>query len=91
MATQTHAERTEILAPTGLTPMLTTDELRAYFGVSLWTVNEWRKTGCPMERLPGGRRRFDLTKVKTWLAEQDEAAAQNRAEISRKGVAARAS
>ncbi|MCI3153187.1 DNA-binding protein [Streptomyces sp. GB4-14] len=90
MTAQTLAERAEILAPTGLQPMLTTDQLRAYFGVSLWTVNEWRKNGCPMERIPGGRRRFNLADVKAWLAEQAEDAAQVRAEVARKGVAARA-
>ncbi|MFD8251947.1 helix-turn-helix domain-containing protein [Streptomyces werraensis] len=90
MTAQTLAERAEILAPTGLQPMLTTDQLRAYFGVSLWTVNEWRKAGCPMERIPGGRRRFNLADVKAWLAEQADDAAQVRAEVARKGVAARA-
>ncbi|MER6832646.1 helix-turn-helix domain-containing protein [Streptomyces albogriseolus] len=90
MTAQTLAERAEILAPTGLQPMLTTDQLRAYFGVSLWTVNEWRKNGCPMERIPGGRRRFNLADVKAWLAEQADDAAQVRAEVARKGVAARA-
>lgn len=87
--TQTLAERAEILAPTGLAPLLTTDQLRAYFGISLWTVNEWRKSGCPMERIPGGRRRFSLDAVKAWLAEQDEDIAQTRAEVARKGAAAR--
>jgi phage terminase Nu1 subunit (DNA packaging protein) len=87
---QTIAERAEILAPTGLEPMLTTDQLRAYFGIGLWQVNQWRQKGCPMERLPGGRRRFNLTEVKKWLAEQAEPAAQARAEVARKGVAARA-
>ena len=90
MASQTLAERAEILAPTGLTPMLTTAELRAYFGISPWTVNEWRKNGCPMERIPGGRRRFNLAAVKDWLSAQDEDGAQTRAEVARKGVAARA-
>lgn len=90
MATQTLAERSKTLAPTGLEPLLTTDELRAYFGISAWTVNEWRKAGCPMERIPGGRRRFNLAAVKEWLAAQDEDHAQARAEVARKGVAARA-
>lgn len=89
MTTQTLAERAEILAPTGLEPMLTTDQMRAYFGISLWTVNEWRKAGCPMERMPGGRRRFNLAAVKEWLAAQDEEIAQARAEVARKGAAAR--
>lgn len=89
MATQTLAERTEILAPTGLSPLLTTAELRAHYAVSAWTVNEWRKAGCPMERIPGGRRRFNLADVKAWLAEQDENGAEISAERARKAVAAR--
>lgn len=90
MATQTLAERTEILAPTGLAPLLNTEQLRAHYGVSAWTVNEWRKKGLPFERLPGGIRRFDLAKVQAWLEAQTEGAAQARAELSRKAVAGRA-
>lgn len=89
MTAQTLAERSEILAPTGLAPLLNTDELRAHFGISAWTVNEWRKAGCPMSRLPGGRRRFDLAAVKAWLAAQDEAGAETSAERARKAVAGR--
>lgn len=90
MATQTLAERTEILRPTGLSPLLNTAELRAHYGVSNWTVNEWRKKGCPFERLPGGIRRFNLAAVQAWLESHNESAAQARAELSRKGVAGRA-
>jgi phage terminase Nu1 subunit (DNA packaging protein) len=90
MATQTIAERTELLASAGIAPLLNTEQLMAHYGVSNWTVNEWRKKGCPVERLPGGIRRFDLAQVRAWLAEQSENAAQARAELSRKGVAARA-
>lgn len=90
MATQTLAERTEILRPAGISPLLTTDELRAHYGVSNWTVNEWRKKGCPFERLPGGIRRFNLAKVQEWLASQSEDAAQARAELAAKAVAGRA-
>ncbi|MEU6496403.1 MULTISPECIES: terminase small subunit [unclassified Streptomyces] len=89
MTAQTVAERAEILAPTGLAPLLTSDQLRAYFGISLWTVNEWRKAGCPMQRIPGGRRRFNLAAVQTWLAAQDAEIAESRAEVVRKAVAAR--
>lgn len=90
MATQTLAERTELLAAVGLSPLLNTAELMAHYGVSNWTVNEWRKKGCPFERLPGGIRRFNLAHVTAWLESQDEDAAQARAELSRKGVAGRA-
>lgn len=87
---QTITERTEILRPTGLSPLLNTEQLRAYYGVGNWTVNEWRKNGLPFERLPGGMRRFNLAHVQAWLEEQSEDAAQARAELSRKAVAGRA-
>lgn len=90
MATQTLAERIEILRPTGLTPLLNSAELQAHYGVSNWTVNQWRKKGCPFERLPGGIRRFNLAHVQAWLESQSEGAAQARAELSRKAVAGRA-
>lgn len=90
MTTQNFAERTEILRPAGIAPLLTTAELRAHYNVSNWTVNEWRKKGCPFERLPGGIRRFNLAKVQEWLSSQSEDAAQARAELSRKAVAGRA-
>lgn len=90
MATQTLAERTETLRPIGLSPLLTTDELMAHYGVSNWTVNEWLKKGCPVERLPGGRRRFNQADVKAWLEAHADAAAETSAERSRKAVAGRA-
>jgi phage terminase Nu1 subunit (DNA packaging protein) len=89
MATQTLAERTEILRPAGISPLLDTAELRAHYKVSNWTVNEWRKKGLPFQRLPGGIRRFNLDHVEQWLASQSEDAAQARAELSRKGVVGR--
>lgn len=89
MATQTLAERTEILRPTGLSPLLDTAELRAHYKISAWTVNEWRKKGLPFERLPGGIRRYSLDAVQQWLESQSEDAAQARAELSRKGVIGR--
>jgi phage terminase Nu1 subunit (DNA packaging protein) len=70
MATQTLAERTEILAPTGLSPLLTTAQLQARYGVSNWTVNEWVKNGCPVEPTAFRGRRFDLAKVEKWMAER---------------------
>ncbi|MFJ5967947.1 hypothetical protein [Streptomyces sp. NPDC093060] len=72
MATQTLAERSKTLAPTGLTPLLTTAQLMAYYGVSNWTVNEWVKAGCPLEDTPFRGRRFDLDRVKTWVSEQSQ-------------------
>ncbi|MBL1107390.1 hypothetical protein JK361_22750 [Streptomyces sp. 5-8] len=72
MATQTLAERTEILAPTGLSPLLTTAQLMARYGVSNWTVNEWVKAGCPVEPTAFRGRRFDLAAVQAWMAERSE-------------------
>ncbi|MEU9792945.1 hypothetical protein AB0E27_20345 [Streptomyces sparsogenes] len=69
MATQTLAERAETLRPTGLTPLLTTAQLMARYGVSNWTVNEWVKRGCPVEPTPFRGRRFDLERVKAWITE----------------------
>lgn len=68
MATKTLTERTEVLRPLGITPLLTTDQLMAYYGVSNWTVNEWVKNGCPLEETPFRGRRFDLDRVKAWVA-----------------------
>ena len=72
MATQTLAERAETLRPTGLSPLLTTAQLMAYYGVSNWTVNEWVKGGCPLEDTPFRGRRFDLDRVKAWVSEQSQ-------------------
>jgi hypothetical protein len=79
MATQTLAERTEILAPIGLSPLLTTVQLMARYGVSNWTVNEWVKTGCPVEPTAFRGRRFDLAKVERWMATKDADQAADRA------------
>jgi len=72
MATQTLAERFETLRPTGLSPLLTTAQLMARYGVSNWTVNEWVKNGCPVEPTKFRGRRFDLAKVEAWMAEGEE-------------------
>ncbi|MFF9910661.1 helix-turn-helix domain-containing protein [Streptomyces sp. NPDC013457] len=75
MATQTLAERTEILRPAGISPLLTTAQLMALYGVSNWTVNEWVKNGCPLEPTAFRGRRFDRDRVRAWMAEQDTALA----------------
>jgi phage terminase Nu1 subunit (DNA packaging protein) len=64
----TLAARTETLRPTGLAPLLTTEQLQALYGVSNWTVNEWVKRGCPVEPTPFRGRRFDLERVQAWIA-----------------------
>lgn len=66
--------------PAGLLPLLTQPELETYYGVSDWTVLRWIEAGMPVERLrrTGQKkevRRFDLTAVKAWMAEQDQLAA----------------
>lgn len=71
----TLAERAETLRTTGLTPLLTTAQLMARYGVSNWTVNEWVKAGCPVEPTAFRGRRFDLDAVRTWMAERAQLAA----------------
>lgn len=66
--------------PAGLLPLLTQPELETYYQVSDWTVLRWIEAGMPVERLrrTGQKkevRRFDLTAVKAWMAEQDQMAA----------------
>lgn len=71
----TLAERTEVLRPVGVTPLLTTAQLQARYGVSNWTVNEWVKDGCPVEPTAFRGRRFDLDAVRAWMADRQLAAA----------------
>ncbi|MFB6813061.1 hypothetical protein ACFCV8_00740 [Streptomyces sp. NPDC056347] len=73
MATLT--DRTETLRAVGLTPLLTTAQLQARYGVSNWTVNEWVKAGCPVEPTAFRGRRFDLDKVAAWMASERQLAA----------------
>lgn len=70
MATLT--ERTETLRAVGLTPLLTTAQLQARYGVSNWTVNKWVQDGCPVEPTRFHGRRFDLARVRAWMAAADE-------------------
>lgn len=74
MATTSLTERVEVLAPTGLRPLLTTAQLQARYGVSNWTVNEWVKRGCPVEPTPFRGRRFDLDRVKQWITTEKNTA-----------------
>jgi len=70
MATQTLAERSKTLAPTGLSPLLNTAQLMALYGVSNWTVNQWVQKGCPVEPTAFRGRRFNPDAVRTWMAAQ---------------------
>ncbi|MEV7470448.1 hypothetical protein AB0O20_28685 [Streptomyces kronopolitis] len=77
MATQTLPERTATLAAVGLTPLLTTAQLMARYGVSNWTVNQWVQRGCPVEPTPFRGRRFDLDQVAAWIAEDTAEGAES--------------
>lgn len=69
-------ERREALAATGLTPLLTTKQLAAYYGVDRWTVNEWLKKGLPTKPIAIKRgHRFDLNAVEAWMAGETAQAA----------------
>lgn len=64
-------DRASVLRPTGVTPLLTTTQLAAYYGVTPWTVNEWVKAGCPTEPMRVRGRRFDLDKVRGWQLDDE--------------------
>lgn len=68
MATKTPADRAASL-PTGVTPLLTLPQLAAYYGVSTWVIRQWMKRGCPTEPTAFRGQRFDLARVKAWVAE----------------------
>jgi phage terminase Nu1 subunit (DNA packaging protein) len=72
-------------------PLLKQRELQDYYGVSDWTVNKWVRDGCPVERLRGGGRRFDLEAVKAWHAEDADTARSARATRSARALSARIS
>ncbi|WP_301126864.1 hypothetical protein [Streptomyces cacaoi] len=74
MATLT--ARAATLAPAGLSPLLKQQELEAYYGVSDWTVNQWVQRGCPVEPTPFRGRRFDLDRVRAWVEQDAQRAAQ---------------
>lgn len=66
--------------PAGLLPLLSQPQLETYYGVSDWTVLKWIRKGLPEEPFEGGGRRFDLLKVRAWMAENDpEFADEDRA------------
>lgn len=58
--------------PAGLVPLLTQKQLETYYDVSDWQVLQWLKAGMPEEPYAGRGRRFDLAKVRTWMAERTE-------------------
>lgn len=73
------AERVTPL-PAGLVPLLTQRQLETYYGVSDWLVIQWIKAGMPVKyvKTPTAtykKRRFDLSAVESWHADQDQLAA----------------
>lgn len=64
--------------PAGTTlplPLMTQKELQLHFRISKWTADRWvSERGCPVIRLPGGGKRFDLAAVSDWLTAQPAAA-----------------
>ena len=56
--------------PAGLVPLLTQREFETYYGVSDWQVLKWIREGMPVEPFAGRQKRFDLDKVRDWMAEQ---------------------
>ncbi|MFE5628434.1 hypothetical protein [Streptomyces sp. NPDC056543] len=70
-------KKTDRLAPlpAGLLPLLSQPQLETYYDVSDWTVLKWIREGLPVEPFAGGGRRFDLEKVRAWMAAHDPEAA----------------
>ncbi len=57
--------------PAGLSPLLTQKQLETHYGVSDWTVRQWVDAGMPREPFAGRGFRFDLDKVRAWMAQHD--------------------
>jgi phage terminase Nu1 subunit (DNA packaging protein) len=54
--------------PAGLLPLLDQQQLETYYDVSDWQVLKWIEQGLPVEPYAGRGRRFDLAKVRDWMA-----------------------
>jgi len=67
----TKAERRAPL-PAGLIPLLTQKQLETYYDISDYTLLQWIDKGLPVEPFGGRGRRFDLDKVRDWMAEHGE-------------------
>lgn len=61
-----------VALPAGLLPLLTMRQLETRYGVSDWQVLRWIEQGLPTEPFVGRQRRFDLTKVQDWMAQQQD-------------------
>lgn len=77
--------------PAGLTPRLKTSQLARLHSVSVSTVGNWVRKGCPFHRIPGGDRRFDPSEVQAWIDEQADGVGEITSERMRRARAARAS
>jgi hypothetical protein len=55
--------------PDGVKPLWKQPQLEEYYGVSNWTVNQWIQRGCPIEPTAFHGRRFDIDKVRAWMAD----------------------
>lgn len=54
--------------PAGLLPLLDQKQLETYYDVSDWQILQWIQQGMPEEPYAGRGRRFDLDKVRDWMA-----------------------
>ncbi len=61
--------------PAGLIPLIDRRQLETYYTVSPYQVQKWIDAGLPTEPFNGRGDRFDLNKVRAWMAEQDQLAA----------------
>ncbi|MFF9285453.1 hypothetical protein [Streptomyces griseosporeus] len=66
------SDRRVVALPAGLLPLLDQRELETYYGVSDWTVRRWVEAGMPREPFGARGFRFDLNKVRAWMAEHEE-------------------
>ncbi|MDJ0460651.1 hypothetical protein [Streptomyces sp. H27-C3] len=62
-----------VALPAGLLPLLSKPQFETYYGVSDWQVTKWIAAGMPFEPFAGRQKRFDLTVIRPWMAENDPA------------------
>ncbi|WP_129307949.1 hypothetical protein [Streptomyces sp. L2] len=61
-----------VALPGGLLPLVDQQQLETYYDVSDWQVLKWLREGMPEEPYAGRGRRFDLNKVRDWMAKQSD-------------------
>jgi len=52
-------------------PLVTTLEAANRLGCHPDTMRDWAKSGCPHDRIGNGRIRWNLSAVRTWLANRE--------------------